>query len=408
MLTKTDLEYQILDDSEKWLATHPLRGSNGPVSLKYKNDLLIKNCGGYIGTVKESSCVSRKIKDYHKGGTSVLEFEGFLPYGENQIDYKQSYRYSNRRLKVTTDINFHPETKIQRHFSIGSLDLPGKWESFTVTPAASHQAHGAENKEYTVPKHETENIMLAHWHRPPLSVVFKRPNGTAIEVGTGSDLWRWEENLDYAPESGSYKIILTADGLQFIREPLACCEEFSPTPRPYRFSWYLAWRENGSNKKLPQHHKIELDFNTKGHLNTKDLEDKISENKFYSYAILDFSKFIWEKEQVRNLSPYDYIRNIRTEDPCWSAKSVLGRAKKIIRQLQGIKDLDGVILRGITPGHCYCSSHANKKQENGTAHWDINGIFDFATWATNSCKEKLLLHIENDGTIPPSISGLFE
>ena len=62
MLYKTEKEYQIFDDSEKWLAIHPLTGSNGPVSLTYKNDLLIKSCGGYIGTVKESGTVPRKSK----------------------------------------------------------------------------------------------------------------------------------------------------------------------------------------------------------------------------------------------------------------------------------------------------------------------------------------------------------
>ena len=408
MLNKTELEYQIIDDTEKWTAIHPLNGSNGPVSLTYKNDQIIANCGGYVGTVKENSCVSKRIKGFHKGGISILEFDGFLPCGDAKIDYKQTYRYSNRRVKVTTDINFHAGTKVNRHFSIGSLSLPGKWDSFTVIPAASHQVHGATAREYTVPKHTTEDIMLGHWHRPPLSVVFKRPNGTAGEVGTGADSWRWEENLGYAPESGSYKIILKEDGLEFIREPLACCEEFSPESRPYRFSWYIAWRENGANKKLAHHDKIDLSFNQKGELDSKPLREAISNSKYYTYAVFDLNQLSWNKDQVRTLSPYDYIRNIQSDQPCWSVNSVLGKAKKIIRQLQAIEGLNGVILRNISPGHCYCSAHANKKHENGTVHWDINGIFDFASWAKNSCKDDLQLHIENDGSLPPSIAGLFE
>lgn len=408
MLIKTDKEYQILDDSEKWLATHNLTGSNGPVRLSYKNDLLIKDCGGYIGQVKETGTVPRKIKDYHKAGTSVLEFDGFLPFGDTQANYKQAYRYSNKRLKVTTDVQFQEGLKIPRHFSVGSLFLPGKWSSITITPPASHQVHGSQEKTIEVPAYEDKEVMLGHWHRPPLSVVFKRPNGTAIEIGTGSDIWRWEENLNYAPESGSYKIILKADGIYFLREPLACCENFTPEVRPYRFSWYIAWRENGANKKLPKHQKITLEFTSKNELDTESIRKQVQESSLYSYVVLDFSKLQWNQDQVKTLSEYDYIRDLKSNQACWSVKSVLSNMKKIIRKLQSIEGLDGIIFKGIEPGFCYCSSHVNKKHENGTAHWDINALFDFAGWATNSCKDKLDLFVENDGTLPPSVAGLFE
>ncbi|MCH2206600.1 MAG: hypothetical protein MK132_12100 [Lentisphaerales bacterium] len=408
MLNKTEQEFQIFDESEKWLAIHPLAGSNGPVSLTYNNDLLVENCGGYIGTVKESGTVPKKIKDYHKAGTSVLEFDGFLPCGGTQANYKQAYRYSNKRLKVTTDIQFQEGLEIPRHFSIGSLMLPGKWSNFTVTPPASHQVHGSTVRTFEVPEHQGKDIMLGHWHRPPLSIVFKRPNGTAIEVGTGSDIWRWEENIGYAPESGSYKILLTKDGLQFIREPLACCENFTPELRPYRFSWYIAWRENGANRKLPKHNKIDLKYSPKGEIDTNSLKEEIANSNFYSYAVLDFSKLSWSQDQVKTLSEYDYIRGIKSNQACWSVKSVIGQAKKIIRKLQNIEGLHGIIIRGIEPGYCYCPSHVNKKHENGTAHWDINGLFDFATWATNSCKDKLHLFVETDDNPLPSIAGLFE
>ena len=408
MLIKTENEYQILDDSEKWLATHDLKGSNGPAQLSYKKDLLIENCGGYIGTVKENGTVPRKIKDYHKAGTSVLEFDGFLPFGDTQANYKQVYRYSNKRLKVTTDVQFQEGLKIPRHFSVGSLFLPGEWSSIEITPPAYHQVHGSQNKTIKVPEYQDKEVMLGHWHRPPLSVVFKRLNGTAIEVGTGSDIWRWEENLNYAPESGSYKIILKENGIYFLREPLACCESVIPEVRPFRFSWYLAWRENGANKKLPKHQKINLTFNEKNELNSEAIRKQIQESSLYSYAVLDIKSLNWNQDQVRILSEYDYIRDSRSTQACWSAKSVISCMKKIIRKLQSIEGLNGIIFKGMEQGYCYCSSHVNKKHENGTAHWDINGLFDFASWASNSCKGKLELFVENDGTLLPSIAGLFE
>ena len=180
--------------------------------------------------------------------------------------------------------------EIPRHFSIGSLALTRQMVKLYSHTTCSTSSPWKPDSNFEVPEYSDKDIMLGHWHRPPLSVVFKRPNGTAIEVGTGSDIWRWEENLGYAPESGSYKIILTKDGLQFIREPLACCENFAPELRPYRFSWFIAWRENGANKKLPKHNKIEVRYSPNGEMDMDHLKTEIANSNFYPYAVLDFSK----------------------------------------------------------------------------------------------------------------------
>jgi hypothetical protein len=408
MLNKLENYYEISDDSEKWIARHPLKSSNGPLSLSYKNDTVIENCEGYASPLTESMTIPRKVKGFHKSGTTVLEFEGYLPTGASQLDYNQSYKYSNRRVKVTTDVSFQHNTSVARHFGVGSLFLPGKWKEMSFIPPGAHIAHGAKNRTMAIPTYTDSPIMLGHWHRPPLSVTFKRPNGLAVEIGTGSDLWRWEENLGYAPESGSYKITLEKDGIRFIREPLACCEEFSPDNRAYRFSWYIAWRENGANRKLPQHHAIKLPLSNNGELDTKKLQDELSKKSLYAYIIIDIDKFNWTKDQCRVTSPYNYIRNIVDTKACWSVTSVITRIKNIIRKLHGIDEVDGIIFKNLTPGVCFCPSHVSKSHENGTAHWDINGFFDLASWATNLCEGKLQFFMDNNGALPPALEGLFE
>ena len=254
-----------------------------------------------------------------------------------------------------------------------------------------------------------EPLMLAHLHRQPLSVTFRRPNGTAIELGTGFDIWRWDENLGYGPESGSVKVILEEDGIRFIREPLACCEEFTPEHRPFRFTWYMAWRENGANKNLPKHELHSLEFDTRGEVNTYPLIQALKKKKLYTYVEFDWAKLTWKNNQQRIPSNYDYIRGKEGNgQSCWCCSSVVTRAKKIIRKIAAVEGLDGIVFKNFVPGTCFNPAHVSKKHENGTAHWDLSGLFDLGTWAKNHCGDKLHLHVKADKDTAPSLAGLFE
>ena len=396
------------DETGKWQAEHPVNGINGPLKLSYKNDTLLTDCSGYCGKRSEESAVTRRVKDYHKGGLSVIEAEGFMPFEDGQISYKHSYKYSNKRVRIISDLSFSGNIPIERHFGVGSLFLPGKWKDFHVIPAAGLLIHGAQESLKEIPKFEGKPIMLGHWHRPPLSVTFKRPNGTTIEIGTGSDIWRWEENLAYAPESGSFKIILEEDGIRFIREPLSCCETYLAPNRTYRFSWYIAWRENGANKALAKHHSIRVLFDKTGELDIQSIRKQLNEKSLFAYALFDLNDLEWNEKQLTSSSPYDFIRGINSSLPCWTNSSVITRVKKVIRKLIEIDELDGIIFKSFIPKICYQSNHVNKKHENGTAHWDVNGLFDFASWTSNACKGKLDLFWEDKNTIQPSLLGLFQ
>ena len=408
MINKNNDKYIISDTSGKWVSEHPQNGINGPLKLSYKNDTVLESCLGYAGEKSEDTAIAKKTKDYHKAGTSVLECEGFLPFEDGKINYKHSYKYSNKRLKVVSDVSFSDNCPIKRHFGLGSLFLPGKWKELYVVPSPNLTVHGAVEKLVSIPKYKNKPLMLGHWHRPPLSVTFKRPNGTTLEVGTGSDIWRWEENLGYSPESGSYKIILEEEGIRFIREPLACCEEYIPENRSYRMSWYIAWRENGANKSLSKHHSIPVSFNSKDEVILSSITDKVNSKSLYAYAVIDLNSFSWNDKQLSSSSPYDFIRGIKSNHACWSCSSVATRVKKVIRKLIEIDGLDGIIFKNFKPHFCYESQHVNKKHENGTVHWDINGLFDFASWVTNACTDKLELYWEDKNTVQPSLLGLFE
>jgi hypothetical protein len=421
MIEKSKTSYIFNDESGKWTSEHNRNSIEGPLALSYKNDLLISECSGYVGSANKQTPLATKTNEYHKSGESIIETEGYIANGDGRAQYKHIYKYANRRLKVTTDVQFSYDFKVDRHFSLGSLFLPGAWQTFTVIPPAFHQCHSAQTLTREIPKATETPLMLGHWHRAPLAMTFVRPNGTAIEIGTGSDVWRWEENLGYAPESGSYKIILEKDGLRIIREPLACCEGHIPESRSFRFSWYLAWRENGAKKKLDHHHAVDINFQENGEFDNSPLLKQIKEKKLFVYAILDRHKLTASSSQKQRYvkSPYDYIRGVAVntkqgsvknapEAVCWANKSIVTAAKKVVRKLANIDGLDGIIFKNFTPDYCYHPSHVNKKHANGTVHWDINGLFDFSSWAKNFCSEKLSLFVEADKDCRPSITGLFE
>lgn len=408
MLYKQSDKIIVVDDFNKWVAEHPANGINGPLKISYKKDTLLRDCSGYCGDHSEESAVVKKIKDYHKGGNSFIEAAGAIPFPNGKVKYLHSYKYSNKRVRVTSDINFEGQVPINRHFGLGSLFLPGKWDSIYIVPAAKLMTQGAQEKLVKVPKYNNKPLMLGHWHRAPLSVTFKRPNGASIEIGTGSDLWRWDENLGYGPESGSFKIILEEKGLHFIREALACCEEFTPANKPFRLSWYMAWRENGANKSLPEHHEIPLHFSPGGELDTATLIKQLATKNLYSYALFDFQALTWQDKQLSSESPFDYVRNIKTDKACWASGSVATRVKKIVRKLINIEALDGIIFANFAPRICFQSHHLNKKHPNGTVHWDINALFDFASWAKNISKDKVDLFWQDKETPQPSLLGLFE
>ena len=136
--------------------------------------------------------------------------------------------------------------------------------------------------------------------------------------------------------------------------------------------------------------------------------EQLETKNLYAYALLDFNSLVWQDTQLTSKSAFDYIRNIKTDTACWTSSSVATRIKKAIRKLIEIDALDGIVFENFNPKICFQSHHVNKKHENGTAHWDINALFDFASWASNISKGKVDLFWKNKETVQPSLLGLFE
>ena len=399
----------IYPNEGKWKASHTKGCLSGPSEIIYNKAPIIEDVHSYIGDIKDNMAIVRTFKDFHKQNASVLEYGGFLPYG-SQIGFNHIYRYFENRLRVTSDVQIPPGASIPRHLGVGSLFLPGKWEKFYIIPAAQHQVDGAGPFARSIPKWEGKDIMIGHWHRPPIAMTFAKKNGVRVEIGTGSDIWRWESNLGFFPESGSYKLFLQENGIKVVREPLACCENFEPEPMEYRFTWYLAW--DCTKEKEP---KVPSNAFTLPLINGKDL-DKDELKKSLAVAgdkatvLIDLKKFSWPESFYKSPSSIEYILEETTDEVSFAHKSVATAIKKILRQLFEMDQITGIAFKNFTPGISYNSSHVNKKDPDGVVHWDINQLLDFSAWTTFQAQEKgvQLYNIVEPAWNIPSMTGMFK
>ena len=380
-------------------------------SIKYEGDEILRGMYWTIGAMSDEPGLVRRSKEYHKAGMSCVETEGWMPFGR-EPNLTQAIRFSAGRARFTSDFVANGET-ISRHFSVGSFLLPGKWESMFVVPAAQHLVDGGKPYERQLPKWDGKDIMLGHWHRPPLSLVFKRKSGVRLEVGTGSDVFRWEQNMGYHPEHGSYKVTLTQAGLEVLREPLACCEDFVPEGRPFRYTWHLAWDKAGVRSTPPEHEVVKAQVARNGH----DLEWEKVKKAFAAprtddkprFLLVDIMDFLWEDTCKRCPSPQAFAAELVAPEPCWMTSPVEKKLKNLIRKLVEIPGVGGLIFRNVSPGICYHPSHVDKKNPMGVAHWDMGGMMDFAAWARQACRDKFEVYSEAaEGWDTPAMNTLFD
>ncbi|OGV82403.1 MAG: hypothetical protein A3K19_04095 [Lentisphaerae bacterium RIFOXYB12_FULL_65_16] len=398
MLENNREEIRIAHPDGTWAATHLAERLAGPESLSIGGQAVLQQCRFYVDDVDDGSGVVEKWRASRKGGVAVVLSEGYFPFGAN-VRFRQGARYAANHVRVTLDIAWPKGATVRRHFGIGSLILPGRWMRFYSVPPAAHWAEGVQPEWRDIPAPGEQPLMIAHWHRAPLALVFEREDGTAVEIGTGSDVWRWEHGLGQGPEQGSYKVSLEKDGLHLLREPLMCCAEFAPEARDYRFSWYVAWRPPGAAPAWDAPGPVVVDL---------DSPVPPASGAAALSLVADFAAVEWASTCRRVPSALAYVRGERTPHVCWHSSQVQSAARRLIRRLAAAAPSGHLDLHGVTPGLCWDPAHLDRHSDNGLAHWDINAILEFGEWA----RQQLGLgwHIRADAgplACLPSLQGLF-
>jgi len=390
-----------------WEAEHEAERFGGPALIRVNGTPVLEACRFYVDDITDESAVVKKNRAFRKAGTATVVSRGYLPFGR-EAGFIQTCRYAANHVRVTFDLHWPRGAVIRRHLGVGGLFLPGKWKRCFCVPPALHIADGAKPAWQEIPEPGEAPLMVGHWHRPPLALVFERDDGVAVEIGTGSDLWRWEYALGVGPESGSYKAMLEQDGLRLIREPLMCCAEFAPAPREYRFTWYAAWRvpPAPSPPDFPPGTDVKFGERQEGASDSEAGATAPDNADGPSFA-LDPRRMPCPSAWRRAGSPMGYVRDERTPCPCWQSAGVQKTARRVIRQLAA-RPSGWLTVRGLAPGVCWDPAHLDRKNRNGMGHWDVNAILDFAVWTRQQLGPEWRVRTDSPELNElPSLAGLF-
>jgi hypothetical protein len=368
-------EIEILYCDGSWAAIHDENRCDGPLAVEVHEQNLAENVSFYVDDVTAESALADRVKAFRKAGVAVVQSCGHLPFGA-ETAFTQTCRYAANHVRITFDLRWRRGDTIKRHLGVGSLFLPGRWRRYRCVPPCLHLAEGVLPSWHDVPEEPVGSGMLGHWHRPPLALVFEREDGARLEVGTGDDVWRWEQNLEFGPEKGNYKVMAEPDGLRILREPLMTCEEVTPRARDYRLTTYLAWtapdEETHTRESRCQTGKITFHSDGQAALPGDAVE--------VPALLLDFAAMPTPASCQRVPAPAGYALDGTPAAACWRCNAVQKAARRIVRQIAALPDPGILCVKGLVPGPCWNSSHVGQPDSRPAPHWDMSAILDFAEW----------------------------
>ena len=385
-----------------WEAVHDAERFGGPTEINFEGVAVLRDNSFHVDDVDETYAVIKRQRLSHKGGAAVVHSEGYFPFG-SEVRFFQTCRYAMNHLRVIFDLEWTRGTLVKQSFGLGCLRLPGRFKRFFFLPPALDQVAGQAGEWRDLPAADGQSQVVAEWSQPPPVLVFERNDGLFVEIGTGSDLWRWEECLGGGTGNGRYRIVRTDAGLEIVRDLLARQAEFQPVSRPFRFTWYAAWgRELPAAAKLPAKiQTVEFDASREPILPAK--MGKLPK------LLVDLSLIPWPVSALRTASPDDQLAGHRQATCCWENDAGQKSLRRLVRKLRDRFPKGTLVIKGLTPGCCWDPSHLEKPNRESLAHWDINGIVDLFVWLRHQLGPGWEIRLDQDGALPlPSLAGLSE
>ena len=385
----TDIDILYCDGS--WVATHDESRCDGPAVIELHGQPIATDHSFYVDDLQAEAAIMERFRAFRKAGAAVVQSGGHFPFGAESA-FSQTCRYAANHVRVTADLRWKRGDRLKRHLGVGGLFLPGDWRRYFCVPPGLHLAEGVSPAWHPVPPGDPRPQMVGHWHRPPLSLTFERVDGVRVEIGTGDDLWRWERNLGFGPESGSYKIVSEPEGVRLIREPLMTCEEVVPKPRDYRFTSYLAWWSPQDEAVPDISVASPVSLTQQGEALLPDMASGSVPS-----LTLDLGAMPIPDTCLRVDSPADQVSGKPGGAPCWHCKPVQKNARRIIRRIASLGSVGALRISGLTPGPCWDPRHLGRPHERELLHWDMCAILDFAEWTRQQLGPDWAIAVESAG-----------
>ncbi len=376
MLDRDGAQIIITGRGRLWAAHYELNNLAGPRLLEHRGTPLLNSCCCCFNDQDDTVALAEAVRASRKGKAAIISGAGRLPSG---VGLSHTHRYAEGFARFVTDVKVPRATVLKTRVSIGSLELTGDFPAWRLLD---------ENCRLT--KWEELGETPLTWPRHPPALILRRSDGLEVEIGLGNDLWRWASGLRPGTDNqGHYELRRSGAGVVFERSPSVAAVEFTPRPRSYRFSWYLAWSLDPETYPPAGGSALEPRWRPNGDLDLGALRQTLKSEPG-GILELDLARMAWPDSLRRQTSPH----------PCLASKNVRKRLRRIVRQLAAFEPGEFPIrFRGLSPGLCDRASHLERRGQR--QHWDMAAILEFALW-TRQClgDDRLILNDAGDLDCP--------
>lgn len=379
-------------NKEKWFFEYKSTNKN-VFSFSFAGRDIFESEGVELGFLKETQGITKSVRPHYSEKTkwSSVDSETVLPFG-SEPRISRNCEQSSNHFRVTTDVSVLSKIALDS-VSVDSLKIKGEWKEIDTYCQKSLESQEIVKETISVVDLSSKGIIFDY---APLAVVFRDENGIEVEVGTGYDLWRWN-NSDRFTAKRLFSIKKEKGYFLLNRKPLVWKNEYEISKFSFRYTWYFSWRKS-------------------------DIEDKESSSRRKAETLeIVNNKLVPANESftsVANVSllaiwPESACASNKTA-PCFASRQTENLLKRFVRSTltNNIKDREKKLtLRDVDPQICFKASHLERAKLQSFTHWDYFYVMAFWEWANrylSNSGRNFCITLKNDSILAklPSASGL--
>lgn len=381
-------------NKEKWFFEYKNTNKN-TFSFSFAGRDIFESEGVELGFLKETQGLTKSVRPHYSEKTkwSSVDSETVLPFG-SEPKIKRSCEQASNHFRVTTDVSVFSKIALES-ICVDSLKIKGEWKEIDT-----YCQKNLESQEIVKETISTEDLSTKgiNFDYAPIAIVFRDENGIEVEIGTGYDLWRWN-NSDRFAAKRLFSIKKEKGCILLNRKPLVWKSEYEISKFNFRYTWYFAWRKS----------------------DVEDTEKKSSPRRKTETLEIVNNKLVPANESFTSVANVSILANwpesacaSNKTEPCFASRQTENLLKHFVRSTltNNIKDREKKLtLRDVDPQICLKASHLERAKLQAFTHWDYFYVMAFWEWANRYLAisgRNFCITLKNDSILAelPSASGL--
>lgn len=356
-------EFTGITNKEKWVFGYK-NTTKTVLSFSFAGRELFESEGVEMGILKEPQGITKSVRPHYSAKTkwSSVDSETVLPFG-SEPKIKRKCEQAANHFRVTTDVSVFSKIALES-VCVDSLKIKGAWKEIDTYCQKDSKSQEIVKNTISIEDLNTKAITFDY---APLAVVFRDESGVELEIGSGYDLWRWN-NSDRFEAKRLFSIKKHKDCIIFDRKPLVWKIEHEVSKFNFRYTWYFSWK------------KSDLEETDKKSSRRKAEALEITNNKLIP-ANKDFTS-VANVSLLSNWPESACVSN--NTEPCFASRQTENLLKSFVRSTlsNNIKDREKKLtLRDVNPQICFKASHLERAKEEAFTHWDYFYVMAFWEWA---------------------------